>query len=769
MVVDLDEAYKEAAYRKLPRNGPSRIFDGTWTAYATKMLHVKIPCGGVVIPTIVILEIEAKNNNLLDGIERVSCEGGPKLAWPETRVARNSRGPKLAWPETRVARNSRGPKLAWPETRVARNSRGRLLPVLRPARQSVLLASFAATRTTARGSIASSRNHDGEQANATRQLVDRLRAEVNAHNMTPIRTWISTTAFVVPPELARPSSAEEENRRHARAPPERCDPHTSWGPHIATERTWKNGCRHLDTSALPDEDRAVWERERDRIVTDDGRSINLGWNVVAEEFDVFSREQVRRVTDAHAKYLISDKITRVNLAGCQGITDDALKEISANCSNLTSLNVSGCGKLTDDALEAISANCSNLTYLDVVNCENLTDDALEAIAANCSDLTNLSVSVSECKELTDDALEAIAAKCSSKLTVLHASNCNFTSLPKDIGDQMPELQTLDLFGTNLTALPRSIVKLTKLEELYLYGNPLKTPPFEVADQGLQDIARFFAELDLAGAAVSTELMVVLVGDGKAGKTSLRNAIAGRANPRQAPDDRTLYLDCTLTSKKLRLAISFSLSATWALFFITPSALYLLVVPVDKANDKNFQDAVGRFLVPLQAQAPGAVVQLVITKTDLPDYDESACKKWLHDAVNKELNGWREAVAKKRNVSPDDVQLLNAVIDAARASIVELKTLFPSVGQTIPRSWLAVWGLLSEIARHGDDDRAVAAARGNAVIGEGIVFLQPSFLVNIMKALIAARGLEADIDTRREALQSLSKQRDFPSECARSWW
>ncbi|KAJ8602658.1 hypothetical protein CTAYLR_004102 [Chrysophaeum taylorii] len=588
----------------------------------------------------------------------------------------------------------------------------------------------------------------------------------------------------------------------------------------------------VETSALSDEEREVWERERDRIVTDDGRSINLGGSVVFRwwgdelfgKYHVLHKKEVRCVKDAHVKYLLSDQVTRVNLTGCRGITDDALKAIATSCSNLTSLDVSVCGNLTDDALKAIATNCSNLTSLDVSGCGKLTDDALKAIATNCSNLTSLDVSW--CRNLTHDALKAIATNCSN-LMVLFAKKCEFTSLPVDTGDRLPELQTLSLSENNLTALPRSIVKLTKLLRLDLHRNPLKSPPLKVAEQGLEAIARYFTELDLAGAAVSMELMVVLVGDGGAGKTSLRNAIVGRANPRQAPDDRTLYLD--LEKVKIGdLVLSFCdlggqpAYASAQALFITPSALYLLVVPIDKVDNENFQGGVGRFLEVLQARVPGAIVQLVITKTDLVDNDESAvseCKKWLHDAVDEELNRWRKAVAKNQNVSPDLVQMLKvqdevlavtvddaAVIDAARKSIVELKTLFPSVGQTIPRSWLALWGLFSEIARHGDDNRAVDAIRsdaalprgipysneqptkvsprgayrretslesswdnirddfkgtedtfadamklyqaeGNIVVGEGIVFLQPSLLVNIMKALID-HALEADDATIR---------------------
>ena len=51
-------------------------------------------------------------------------------------------------------------------------------------------------------------------------------------------------------------------------------------------------------------------------------------------------------------------------------------------------------------------------------------------------------------------------------------------------------------------------------------------------------------------------------------------------------------------------------------FLTGSSLFLLVVPEDKAEDQYYEDVVLRFLELLQARAPGAVIQLILSKTDL---------------------------------------------------------------------------------------------------------------------------------------------------------
>ncbi|MEO1513348.1 MAG: leucine-rich repeat domain-containing protein, partial [Planctomycetota bacterium] len=124
---------------------------------------------------------------------------------------------------------------------------------------------------------------------------------------------------------------------------------------------------------------------------------------------------------------------------------------------------------------------------------------------------------------------------------LTAINCNFTALPPNFGDRLQHLEVLDLYGNELTSLPPSFAKLAKLRQLDLRNNPLQEPPREVANRGFDAIKSYFEELE-KGERTSKLLKVVLVGDAEAGKTSLRNALEGSPNPRQAEEDRTVHVE-----------------------------------------------------------------------------------------------------------------------------------------------------------------------------------------------------------------------------------
>jgi hypothetical protein len=69
--------------------------------------------------------------------------------------------------------------------------------------------------------------------------------------------------------------------------------------------------------------------------------------------------------------------------------------------------------------------------------------------------------------------------------------------------------------------------------------------------------------------------------------------------------------------------------------LTASAMYILVVSAANAVENKKYQAIIRFLVSLQAIAPRAVVQIVLTKTDLvPDPEERARRaKWVLNVVN----------------------------------------------------------------------------------------------------------------------------------------
>ena len=119
---------------------------------------------------------------------------------------------------------------------------------------------------------------------------------------------------------------------------------------------------------------------------------------------------------------------------------------------------------------------------------------------------------------------------------------------------------------------------------------------------------------------------MLVGNGLAGKTSLLRGLqrGGKPSP-TAEADRTIQL--ALESLTLGGGASAVLLHVWDFGgqpeysasqgpYLVPGALYVLVVAADRAGpDEEADDGeevLGRHLDALQARAPGAVVQLVLS-------------------------------------------------------------------------------------------------------------------------------------------------------------
>ncbi|KAJ8600516.1 hypothetical protein CTAYLR_009214 [Chrysophaeum taylorii] len=532
-----------------------------------------------------------------------------------------------------------------------------------------------------------------------------------------------------------------------------------------------------------------WEAKRNAIVTDDGATIDFYGEAGAtadlfgkrgrREPTILTREELSRVTDDDVICLLTPGVVRVVLRGCANLTDAAITAVADKCPNLEELYVSRCGNLMDAAIRAVAMRCKNLAKLNVSWCHNLTDVAITAVANNCPKFAQLNVS--KCVNLTDAAITAVAENCPNlvelyfsgctkvtdaaitvvaercaHLAALRAHSCGLTALPDTMGS-LSKLKILDLNNNELTELPRSIAELDATCRLDLYGNPLQKPPREVAEQGIPAIRRYFEQLK-AGAIVATQLKIVLCGDGGAGKTSLRNAFAGRPNPRQAPDARTIHLDRESVrvpvvkddDKVKELTFNFvdlggQENYVYAQApFLTKSALFVLVVEVLKACPENADAAVLRFITLIQTRVADATVLPLVSKIDELEFDDDGVERcdWLLRVVNERLAAWREAVQRRneREGKPDKViPLIHAEkpvltvtvgeelkqsrgVVGFRDAVAQLarSSLFPTVGQEIPTSWFEVWQFLRAIAEHGDENKAIEAMlKGTAIRPLGV--------------------------------------------------
>jgi hypothetical protein len=250
-----------------------------------------------------------------------------------------------------------------------------------------------------------------------------------------------------------------------------------------------------------------------RIISEDGRKVDF--------FGGLDYDDLKKVKDHHVMDVLmnphvnADLVTYISLSNCSGITNDTLIQISNMCPHLEKLYVNSCD-ITDDGIVALAEKCGQqLKRLYYSGCKKCTDAALKSIVNNCR-----------------------------KLEYLYARDCGISTIPENIGYQLRNLKQLYLSNNKITKIPPSLnlLKETLKYNFDISGNLLQGPPIEIADQGFKAIERYFEEIQKKGSTISNTLKVVLVGQGKAGKTSLLQSILDLTHPLTTEEEHTIYVN-----------------------------------------------------------------------------------------------------------------------------------------------------------------------------------------------------------------------------------
>lgn len=231
------------------------------------------------------------------------------------------------------------------------------------------------------------------------------------------------------------------------------------------------------------------------------------------------------------------------------------------------------------------------------------------------------------------------------LTKLELNSCELQEITEAIG-QLSDLQELYLRNNQLTSLPITMYKLTQLKRLDLNGNPgMTSPPPAIAfyqgiwdEEKLQRVAtaviEYFTQLHRTGGCTVRRMKWMVLGAQMAGKTSCIRTLMADTPSLTDHDERTLSLDirtiplfpppdthdpALLTGEGLEV-FDFGghqeYHVTYQLFIHPDRSLFTIFCPVDQDVDG---DSIKQYVQSIAERAPGAVVQLVATKTDLcPD-------------------------------------------------------------------------------------------------------------------------------------------------------
>jgi len=175
-------------------------------------------------------------------------------------------------------------------------------------------------------------------------------------------------------------------------------------------------------------DDLIWTDDRlKEIILDDGRDLDF-WNGL--DYDDRQKLKDHHVMDVLTNHVNADLVTFISLTKCSGITNDTLIQISNMCPQLERLHVRGC---------------------------DITDDGIVPIAEKCGQQLK-QLYYSACKKCTDAALESIVNNC-NQLEYLYATNCGISTIPENIGYDLPNLKVLNLSNNKITKIPPSLTLL----------------------------------------------------------------------------------------------------------------------------------------------------------------------------------------------------------------------------------------------------------------------------------------------------------------------
>ncbi len=348
------------------------------------------------------------------------------------------------------------------------------------------------------------------------------------------------------------------------------------------------------------------------------------------------------------------------------------------------------------------SNCNFLEKLSNLQSLNLSENHIADFnfLTKFSQLQSLTLNKCSIKDIT--FLEKL-----SKLEILHL-NENYI---KDIHTlkKLNNLYILDLsfnyiediypllhfIEKRMPILLNSIYSLNKgVNQINLSHNPISSPPIEILKQGNEAILRYFAEKEKQGVQKLMEAKLLIVGQGGAGKTSLKRKLHDVNDKMPEPEDTTRGIEVTQLDCKVNNGEDFRLNI-WDFggqnvqhyahqFFLTGSSLYALVTN-EREQNPNFQYWLN-IIEMLGGKSPVLIVQNEIAGHSEPIKNAAAIRERFENVVNP----FQQVDLSKASTDGRFKNLKEAIIHHALQ--------LPHIGKEYPTSYVRVREALEREAK-----------------------------------------------------------------------
>ncbi|HNS30372.1 MAG TPA: COR domain-containing protein [Tenuifilaceae bacterium] len=274
------------------------------------------------------------------------------------------------------------------------------------------------------------------------------------------------------------------------------------------------------------------------------------------------------------------------------------------------------------------------------------------------------------------------------LIKLNLSDNKINSIPESITD-LKKLRYLDVSYNNLTHLSEKIANMQSLQILNLENNPFDFLPPEIVARGIESIRNFIKELSVKDFLF--EVKLILVGEGRVGKTCIANALIDDNYQLDAMDsteginiDRWIIPKAEISIINSHITRDFQINI-WDFggqeiyhsthqFFLTKRSIYLLVT---ESRKEDRYDDFYYWLNIIKLLGDKSPVIMVLNKCDqptkeLPIKDFKDIFSNIVDFVKISLkNDYRDT------------------FNSFKSKLIERASNLPHIGNPLPKVWVDI--------------------------------------------------------------------------------